>query len=123
MAIALTLRGMATSPIPPLFEELTGSATTFSLVTPIFTNANSDADHAPRGHRTDVSENGFASDDAALAERTWRQAMTYTPRTTLGRRLWVLRASIIASGERQLDWNALDAEARQRNGEGVEDGT
>jgi len=41
----------------------------------------------------------------------------YTPRTDLGRKLWEIRARIVASGEPLLDWDEIDKEVAERRGE------
>jgi hypothetical protein len=42
---------------------------------------------------------------------------SYTPKTTLGRKLWDLRQQMIASGTPLLDWNELEYEISERKGE------
>jgi len=39
------------------------------------------------------------------------------PRTTLGRKLMEIRAKIVASGEKLLDWDELEMELIDRKGE------
>lgn len=46
----------------------------------------------------------------------------YTPKTSLGKRLLKLRAKIMASGERVLDWEEIEKEVANRRG-GLEGGT
>lgn len=41
----------------------------------------------------------------------------YRPRTTLGQRLWDIRARIVASGNPLLSWDDLDRELAERRGE------
>lgn len=44
----------------------------------------------------------------------------FTPRTTLGKRLLEIRNRLIASGERLLNWEEIDAEVAARRGETTE---
>ncbi len=41
---------------------------------------------------------------------------SFRPRTTLGKRLWDIRARIVASGEKLLDWDEVEQELAKRRG-------
>jgi hypothetical protein len=43
-------------------------------------------------------------------------ALSYEPKTPLGRRLWELRQQMIASGERLLSWEEIEREVAERRG-------
>ena len=55
------------------------------------------------------------------AEDSQAALPAYEPRTPLGRRLWESRARIVAGGEPQLGWEALEREAAERRGAAVAD--
>ena len=53
-----------------------------------------------------------------LAVRDKGKALdSYKPRTPLGRRLWEIRAKIVASGEPLLGWEEIEREVAERRGE------
>ena len=53
-----------------------------------------------------------------LAGRDKGKALeSYKPRTPLGRRLWEIRAKIVASGEPLLGWEEIEREVAERRGE------
>ena len=53
-----------------------------------------------------------------LAGRDKGKALeSYEPRTPLGRRLWEIRAKIVASGEPLLGWEEIEREVAERRGE------
>lgn len=45
-----------------------------------------------------------------------QDTVTFKPKTPLGKRLWELRAKIIASGEPLLDWEGVAREVAERRG-------
>lgn len=47
----------------------------------------------------------------------WASKVTLKARTPLGKKLFALRAKIVASGEPLLSWDEIDAEVRKRRGE------
>lgn len=49
--------------------------------------------------------------------RLFEEIQSDRARTSLGKRLWALRAAIVKSGAYLLDWNELDEELRERRGE------
>ena len=51
------------------------------------------------------------------AETYQARSTPYQPRTPLGRRLWEIRAQIVASGERLLSWEEVEQELAERRGE------
>jgi hypothetical protein len=55
--------------------------------------------------------------DDMAAEPLHSEASVYEPRTSLGRKLMVLRKQIERSGEPLLDWEDLDREIAERRGE------
>jgi hypothetical protein len=56
---------------------------------------------------------------AVVADRTMEThlAVTFKPRTALGRRLWERRVRIVASGESLLGWEDIKRELAERRGE------
>ena len=57
-------------------------------------------------------------DNLAKSEETPRQeAISYKPRTPLGKRLWGIRGRIVASGEPLLSWEEIEQEIAARRGE------
>lgn len=48
-----------------------------------------------------------------------QKTSSYRPKTPLGRKLWKIRAKIIASGEPLLDWDDIEREVAERRG-GIE---
>jgi hypothetical protein len=55
--------------------------------------------------------------DDMAAEPIHRESAVYEPRTSLGRKLMVLRKQIERSGEPLLDWEDLNLEIAERRGE------
>ena len=70
-----------------------------------------------------TSETGLEDQVSWAAVVLWQERLkqrpvaTRHPRTALGRRLLELRAKIIASGERLLDWDEIEHEVQERRGE------
>ena len=60
---------------------------------------------------SDLSLEEQTRDEAAFALAQARQA-----KTPLGRRLWEIRASIVASGVALLSWDEIDQEVAERRG-------
>jgi hypothetical protein len=54
---------------------------------------------------------------ATKPRRQSAPSSTFVPRTRVGGRLWAIRQRIVASGQRLLDWQDLEAELRLRRGE------
>ena len=52
--------------------------------------------------------------DKESKEKT--EESSYTPRTTLGKKLLEARNKIIASGEKMLDWKEIEREVVERRG-------
>jgi hypothetical protein len=60
---------------------------------------------------TDVKSGERSGEEAAYA-----LAQAQRARTPLGRRLWEIRASIVASGAPLLTWDEIDREVEERRG-------
>lgn len=62
--------------------------------------------------------------ETSIIRESWSKNVVdlvgFTPRTTLGRRLLEIRNRLIASGERLLNWEEIDAEVTARRGEATE---
>ena len=68
--------------------------------------------------RIDSAENGIDEPEERLRVRAdWERSIRYRPRTELGRRLWNIRARIVASGRPLLSWDELEREVVERRGE------
>jgi hypothetical protein len=66
----------------------------------------------------EVLRNPIKDAPAAVEEESLRD---YHPCTSLGKRLWELRAQIMASGERPLEWDDIEKElSQQRQQPGLE---
>lgn len=68
----------------------------------------------PRSRIASVNTTGLIIPTETIPEN--RLAPDYRPRTELGRRLMELRAQIVASGERLLDWDDVNREVAERRG-------
>jgi hypothetical protein len=70
---------------------------------------------APSSSATETT--GIEPATSEHAERRGQDLPTYRPRTSLGQRLWSIRARLIASGEPLLTWDDIDRELAERRGE------
>jgi hypothetical protein len=70
-------------------------------------------------------EAGFHHGDGAMRQKTAEDiteeiepipTTSYIPKTPLGRRLWEIRARIVASGEPLLGWEEIEREVAKRKG-------
>jgi|SRR5437016_4437761 len=77
--------------------------------------------------RQQASNKPLAPEKATANAQPWQDYLagrdkgkaieSYKPRTPLGRRLWEIRAKIVASGEPLLGWEEIEREVAERRGE------
>ncbi len=65
----------------------------------------------------DISETGLEDHAARRAASVWQEAISYKPKTPLGRKLWAIRARIVASGEPLFSWEEIEQEIASQRGE------
>lgn len=60
---------------------------------------------------------GLKDSSAKSAEPLWQGAISYKPRTPLGKKLLRIRERIIASGERLFSWDEIEQEIAAQRGQ------
>lgn len=117
-------------PSPPLYKA-DSTSTMYFAMTSINTPSmwpEPEAKDSP-GWKVDLSDMNrefvYAASrfprETSVNRESWSKNMIqvygYTPRTTLGKRLLEIRNRLIASGERFLNWEEIEAELAERRGE------
>jgi hypothetical protein len=60
---------------------------------------------------------GLKDSPAKSAEPLWQEAISFRPRTLLGKRLWGIRERIVASRKPLLSWEEIEQEIAAQRGE------
>lgn len=64
-----------------------------------------------------ISERGLEDSSMRWTESIWREAISFRPRTLLGKRLWGIRERIVASRKPLLSWEEIEQEIAAQRGE------